>query len=354
MILVFNLGSASFQWAVFDEKLKEILREKVEYPDFSQLEGLTSEVLQKLASQKLEISVIGYRVVHGGIEFRQPVYLTKEVIKKLNTLSGLAPLHNPQTLKVIKICRKKLPDIKHIACFDTSFFCNIPDYARYYAIPLELTRRYQIFRYGFHGISHEYVANEAAKKLGEPLEKLKLITCHLGSGASMAAIEEGHPIDTTMGFTPLEGLIMATRCGDLDPDIPLFLLNQGLSVSEISEILNKKSGLLGISGVSGDMRELLKIIKKPPEDRSREDDLKAKRAGLALQMYAYKIKKTVGAFAVSLGGLDALVLTGAVAEGSELVRQMITHGLHNVLGGFETLTIPTDEQLAIARKVSAL
>ena len=388
MILVFNIGSASFRWALFDRNLKKLAGERIEYPDFSKLEELTREVLIKNKSRQgkeldslrskesnsgelpAENLTIAHRVVHGGLEFQKPTKITDEVLTKLETLSELAPLHNPPALEVIKVCRRELPDIPNIACFDTSFFADLPDYAKYYALPLGLTEKHQILRYGFHGISHEYVAKEAAKKLKRSLEELQLITCHLGAGVSITATENGKPIDTSMGFTPLEGLMMATRSGNIDPAIVLFLQKRGMEPEEIEKMLNRKSGLLGISGFSSDIRDIIEKSRQEKESGFSESDSslceesdsfpdnsfpnpekQRLRAGLALQMYAYQAKKYIGAYAVALGGLDALVFTGAVAEGSELVRQMITHGLHDVLGDFEILVIPTNEELAIAKKI---
>lgn len=361
MILIFNIGSASFRWALFDEKLNRVSGDYLEYLDFSKLEESTKNVLGTLGGPTSDevgprkrhptrLWRVGHRVVHGGIEFRKPTEITDKVLAKLEALSALAPLHHPPALEVVKICRKEIPNTPNVACFDTSFYIDLPDYAKYYALPLELAERHKIFKYGFHGISHEYIAEEAAKKLKKPLEELKLITCHLGAGASICAIEDGKPIDTSMGFTPLEGLMMATRSGNLDPAIPLFLQAKGkLSQEETLELLNKKSGLLGVSGISGDVRDIIKAMKDEKEEQTKKS-----RAGLALQMYAYRVKKYIGAYAVSLGGLDALVFTGAVAEGSELVRNMITHGLFEVLGDFEILTIPGNEELAIARKIEKI
>ena len=347
MILVFNVGSASFRWALFDEDLKRVAGERVEYPDFSKLEKLTTAVLDNLDLKGL--NVIGHRVVHGGTEFRQPTEITTEVLSKLQETSKLAPLHNPPALRVIKVCRERCAQTPNIACFDTEFFAHLPDYARLYPLPRKITEKYQLLRYGFHGLSHEYIAHEAAKKLKRPLDELRLITCHLGAGASITATENGQPIDTSMGMTPLEGLMMSTRSGNIDPSIPLLLQEEGgLTSSEIRQVLNKESGLAGVSEVSGDVREILVVASDEEAEPA-----KKYRAGLALQMYAYRIKKCIGAYATALGGLDALVLTGAVAEGSELVRGMITHGLTEVLGDFPVLVIPTNEELAIARKLAS-
>jgi len=344
--LVFNIGSASVRWALFDKNLNRVAGENIEYPDFSNLEKLTTDILNNLNLKGSD--VIGHRVVHGGPDFAKPTKITEKSISKLESLNSLAPLHNPPALRVIKTCGQVAPEIPNIVCFDTSFFVNLPDYAKFYALPWKIIEKYKIIRYGFHGISHEYSAKEAAKKLGRPLNKLKLITCHLGSGASITATENGAPIDTSMGFTPLEGLMMATRCGSIDPAIPLFLSQQeDQSAESVQQLLNQSSGLSGISGIGGDMREIIAATQSKDINPERRN-----RAGLALKMYAYQIKKYIGAYTVALGGIDALVFSGAVAERSELVRGMITHGLKELLGNFETIIIPTNEELAIARKVS--
>ncbi len=379
MIFVFNIGSASLRWALFDKKLKKISGDSVEYPDFSKLAMLIESAIRRNSHLIREDPIrVAHRVVHGGTKFSQPTRIDSKVLPELKKLNDLAPLHNPRALKVIELCREELSKAEHYACFDTSFFTNLPDYTKFYALPLDLARKHQILRYGFHGISHEYVAKKAAENLKRPLEELKLITAHLGSGASITAIEDGTPIDTSMGFTPLEGLMMATRSGNIDPSVPLFLEKQGYSIEKIENILNKESGLKGVSGFTSDMRNILKEVKKQsfrhsgPDPESGEQQKpdpasptgmfeksagsknqksKELRAGLALQMYAYQVKKYIGAYTVALGGIDALILTGAIAEGAPLVREMITHGLENTLGNFEVLTIPTDEELAIAKKI---
>ncbi len=346
MTLVFNVGSASLRWTLFDKQLKELKSNDIEYPDFQKLEETCKKVIQELKNSGHTISKVGHRVVHGGLFFKQPTQIDTSNMERLEALSNLAPMHNPQAVKVIKVCQQKLPEAPQFAIFDTSFYTQMPDYARYYALPLELAEEHKIYRYGFHGTSHEYVAQQAAKKIGQKLEDLKLITAHLGAGASITAIEDGKPIDTSMGFTPTSGLMMATRSGSMDPLVPLFLKETGIPHKKVKTILNKQSGLRGISGFTNDMRDILKVSQDQKEEQERK-----KRAGLALQMYAYKIKKYIGAYTVALGGIDALVLTGAVAEGSQLVCNMITHGLKEVLGDFEIFVIPTDEEFAIAKKI---
>jgi len=234
-ILILNVGSSSIKYATFDEKLKELDRNSV--TDISKL--------PQILDSKFDIpSIIGHRIVHGGQKYVQPTKLTPEVMADLQEVSKLAPLHNPPALKVAQQIIKKWPAVENWAVFDTAFFANLPIYAKLYALPFELSEKYQIIRYGFHGISHRWVAQQAAKKLNQDLAKLKVITVHLGAGCSIAAIEDGQPIDTSMGFTPLEGLVMATRCGDIDPAVVGFLQREAeMSWDQIEKMLNEESGL---------------------------------------------------------------------------------------------------------------
>ncbi|MFW6109909.1 MAG: acetate/propionate family kinase [Patescibacteria group bacterium] len=345
MFLIFNVGSASIKWALFNNNLEKQQEESIEFPNFDELSKIINKILEK--NKTKDIAKIGHRVVHGGHVFKQPTRITENTFEKLEEINKLAPLHNPLALQVIRNCQRKLPKIDNFACFDTSFYKDLPQYAANYALPTELAEEHKIFRYGFHGISHQYVANQVAQQLKQPLENLKLITAHLGSGASLTAIEDAQPIDTTMGFTPLEGIIMSTRSGNIDPSIPIFLAqNSEYSLEKIHSILNKESGLLGISGISEDVRDIITAAEDPDHPRK-------KQAGLALQMFAYQIKKQIGAYTVALGGLDVLVLTGAVSQ-SDFICDMITHSLHKVLGKFAVLKIDTDEELAIAKKIKNL
>lgn len=342
MLLIFNIGSASFKYTLFDENLKTVDSKTIEYPKEAEIENAVKNLL-KLPKLPNFPSIIGHRVVHGGERFYKPTKITPQVFQELKKISSLAPLHNPPVLKVIKLCLKIAPKIPNFAVFDTGFFKDLPKIASTYALPFGLCQRYHIKRYSFHGISHQYVAEETSKKLGRPFEELKLITCHLGAGSSITAIKKGKPIDTSMGFTPLEGLVMATRCGDIDPAIVIYLQKEvGFSIDEVDELLNKKSGLLGISGLSSDLRDLTAAYNKD------------KRAKIAIDIYCYKIKKYIGAYAVALEGLDALIFTGAVGEGNKFVREKATKGLKKVLGDFEILVIPTDEELAIAKALQTL
>ena len=263
-ILVLNSGSSSIKYKLFeisknnekllDKGLVERIGEKIQ----SHKEAL-GLILGKIKSQ---IDAVGHRVVHGGDRFKQSVLIDDEVVKAVEYFSELAPLHNPPALLTIKESKGILKDIPHVAVFDTAFFQTIPEHAYLYAVPARFYEKYKVRRYGFHGTSHRYVAYKTAEILKKPLDKLRIITCHLGNGCSIAAVKNGRAIDTSMGFTPLEGLIMGTRSGDLDPAIvPYIMDKERIDVNRVIELLNKESGLLGISGVSNDMREIMKEIK---------------------------------------------------------------------------------------------
>jgi acetate kinase len=279
---------------------------------------------------KDDIEGIGHRVVHGAEEFCSSVKITEEVINSLKKFIFLAPLHNPANILGIEVCKKLFPT--HVQCgvFDTAFHQKMPKHAFLYAIPQSYYNEYKIKRYGFHGTSHRYVSKEAAKKLGRDIhdKDLKIITCHLGNGASVTAIKGGLSIDTSMGLTPLEGLMMGTRGGDMDPALPLFLMETlKMSLKEVNDMLNKKSGILGISGKCNDMRELHDLVAQGDKD-----------CKLALTMYSYRLKKYIGAYTAALGGLDALVFTGGIGENDEFVREYSTDGL-------EWLGIKLDKKL---------
>lgn len=275
---------------------------------------------------KKEIDAVGHRVVHGGETFSGSVLITDQVMKALKDNIELAPLHNPPNIKGIQAAKSHLPNTPQVGVFDTSFHIKMPPHAYLYGIPYELYKKYKIRRYGFHGTSHRYVSERAAKMLGKPIEQLKMVTAHLGNGCSMAAVNGGRSVDTTMGFTPLEGLIMGTRSGDMDPSVILYIMGkEGLSLSEANTLLNKHSGLIGISGESSDMREI--------EEAIGEGNKKAK---YAFDVFTYRIKKYVGAYAAAMGGLDALVFTGGIGENSVMVR-------NNVCSNMEFLGINLDE-----------
>ncbi len=308
---------------------------------------------------KKEIDAVGHRVVHGGETFSGSVLITDQVMNALKENIELAPLHNPPNIKGIQATKEHLPSTPQVGVFDTSFHIKMPPKAYLYGIPYELYKKYKIRRYGFHGTSHRFVAQRAALLLGKPYEELKIITAHLGNGCSMAAVDHGHSVDTSMGFTPLEGLLMGTRSGDMDPSVILYIMaKEGLSLSEANTLLNKHSGLIGISGESSDMREI--------EEALGEGNKKAK---MAFDVFTYKIKKYVGAYAAAMGGVDALVFTGGIGENSNLVRkdvcdQMEYMGIefdeeanNNVKGEcaiskpnskVKVFRIPTNEELVIA------
>lgn len=276
---------------------------------------------------KSEIDAVGHRVVHGGEDFSGSVLITDSVIDTLRENIELAPLHNPPNLKGILACKKHLPGIPQVGVFDTAFHQKMPPKAYIYGIPYLLYKRYKIRRYGFHGTSHLFVSRRAAELMNKPYESLKLITCHLGNGCSIAAIDKGISIDTSMGFTPLEGLLMGTRCGDLDPSIPLHVMSkEDLTLAEINTMLNKHSGLMGISGISNDMREIIKSMNEGNE-----------RAKLAFEVFCYRLKKYIGAYTAALGGLDAIVFTGGIGENSVEVRK-------ETLSNLEYLGIELDEE----------
>jgi acetate kinase len=313
-------------------------------------------------ANKSEIDAVGHRVVHGGEEFSDSVLITQELMSTLRSLIELAPLHNPHNIRGINACAVNLPNIPQVAVFDTAFHHQMPPHAYIYGIPYVLYKRYSIRRYGFHGTSHSFVSDRAAVMLGRPLTELRLITAHLGNGASVAAIDRGRSIDTSMGFTPLEGLLMGTRSGDLDPAVILHIMaREELSLHEGNTLLNKHSGLVGISGVSSDVREIVAAA----------IDGSQPNAKLALDAYCYRLKKYIGAYAAALGGLDALVFTAGVGENSPIVRGMTCANLeflgiaiddekNRLAVGKEVdisvdgarcrvLVVPTNEELVIAR-----
>ncbi len=308
---------------------------------------------------KSDIHAVGHRVVHGGETFSGSVLITDEVTKTLRDNIELAPLHNPHNLRGISACEAALPGTPQVGVFDTAFHQRMPRKAFLYGIPYSLYTQYKIRRYGFHGTSHRYVADQASMMLGKPLSQLKIVTCHLGNGCSMAAVDGGISVDTSMGFTPLEGLLMGTRSGDVDASMILYVMGkEGLTLSEAGTLLNKHSGLQGISGISSDMREIIAEMKNGD-----------KKATYAFDVFTYRVKKYIGAYAAAMGGADAIVFTGGIGENSAEVRQASCAGL-DFLGitvdaqanesserqkdistkGSKTrvLVIPTNEELVIA------
>ena len=308
---------------------------------------------------KSEIAAVGHRVVHGGETFKDSVLITDYVMQAIYDNIELAPLHNPANIKGIKACQTHLPGIPQCAVFDTAFHSAMPPKANLYGIPYALYKKYKIRRYGFHGTSHRYVSERAAKLLGKDISQLRIITAHLGNGASVAAINKGVSVDTSMGFTPLEGLLMGTRSGDMDPSLVTYIMGkEELSLSEMNALMNKHSGLLGVSGESSDMREI--------EQAMEEGNTRAK---YAFEIFTYRIKKYIGAYAAAMGGLDALVFTGGIGENSSRVRKAVCENMEflgikihpklneNPTGEAEispagskvrVLRIPTNEELVIA------
>lgn len=292
---------------------------------------------------KGEIGGIGHRVVHGGEEFKRSTRITPRVVRSIEKYSALAPLHNPPSLFGIRACATILKGIPQVAVFDTSFHQTMPPRAFFYGLPYEYYRKYGVRRYGFHGTSHRYVAAEAARLLGRPARSLRLVTCHLGNGCSMAAVDRGASIDTTMGFTPLEGLLMGTRSGDIDPALVLYLMEkERLTPPGINDILNKKSGLLGVSGVGNDMRDL--------RAAARGKGARARRAALAIEIFIYRIEKYIGAYQAAMGGLDAVVFTAGIGENNPWLVARIRKDLKRAVGArTKFMVVPTDEELLIAR-----
>jgi len=298
-------------------------------------------ILNKINS----VDAVGHRVVHGAEKFKRPVVINDSVIRKIRQCCSIAPLHNPANLAGILACNKLLPGVKQVAVFDTAFHQSIPDYAHIYGLPYEFYTRFGIRKYGFHGTSHEYVAHEAARILKTHLNKLKMITCHLGNGCSITAVDKGRSVDTSMGFTPLEGLVMGTRCGDIDPALITHIMRKKkLAMLEMDRLLNKESGLKGISGLSNDMRVL--------EEKSKKGN---KRAALALEIFVYRVRKYIGAYTAVISGCDALVFTGGIGENQRKIRQRIVKNIFRHLRKKpKILVIPTDEELMIARQTHQL
>ena len=388
-ILVINCGSSSLKFSVLDPKTEAVLpsgiaeRLATEGADLKMvgLDGVSHQevtpgadhraallrIIQILASgQKLQIRAIGHRIVHGGEDFRQPVLVTERVVQRIEKLADLAPLHNPAGAQGIRIATELFPDKKQVAVFDTSFHQTLPAHAFHYAIPYEYYEKYRIRRYGFHGTSHHFVVLEAAKRIGKPIEETQFLSAHLGNGCSAAAVRYGQSMDTSMGLTPQEGLVMGTRSGDVDPNFHLFLQEkEDHRLREITEILTRKSGLLGVSGVTQDMRGVIAAAAEGNQ-----------RARLAVDLFCYRLARSVLGLAAGLSSIDALIFTGGIGENSAAVRaQTLTHLaiLHPELdqklneahgkgaggritgqSGLLCLVIPTNEELMIARETARL
>ncbi|PRZ12843.1 acetate kinase [Laceyella sediminis] len=394
-ILVINCGSSSIKYQLFDMTDESVLAtglvEKIgtesamikhEVPGAEE-KVLISEILDHRVGMKKvldllmdkeegviqsadEVAAVGHRVVHGGEFFSSSVVIDSQVRQAIRQTIDLAPLHNPPNLLGIDAAQAQLPHATHVAVFDTAFHQTMPDYAYMYALPRILYQKYKVRRYGFHGTSHKYVSQRAAEFLGKPLADLKIISCHIGNGASITAVQGGKSVDTSMGMTPLEGLMMGTRSGDIDPAIvPFVIAKEELTIGEVSSMMNKHSGLLGVSGISSDMREVTEAMFDGNS-----------QAKLAIDMYIYKIKKVIGSYVAAMDGLDVLLFTAGVGENASLIRERVCEGLsffgieidkeENAIrkkeerristpaSKVEVLVIPTNEELMIARETKEL
>ncbi|WP_418815846.1 acetate kinase [Phocaeicola sp.] len=393
-ILVLNCGSSSIRYKLFDMTTKEVLAQggiekiglvgsflkltlpngekKILEKDIPEHTAGIEFILNTLVSPEYgaiksldEINAVGHRMVHGGERFSESVLLNKEVLDAFIACNDLAPLHNPANLKGVNAVSAILPNVPQVGVFDTAFHQTMPDYAYMYAIPYELYEKYGVRRYGFHGTSHRYVSQRVCEFLGVDPKGKKIITCHIGNGGSISAIKDGKCIDTSMGLTPLEGLVMGTRSGDIDAGAVTFIMEkEGLNATGVSNLLNKKSGVLGVSGVSSDMRELEAAVAAGNP-----------KAILAEKMYFYRIKKYIGAYAAALGGVDIILFTGGVGENQANCRSEVCEGLEfmgvkidlekNKVRGEEAIisaddskvtvaVIPTDEELMIASDTLAI
>ena len=365
MILVFNPGSSSLKAKVFDNNLKELESFKIDRIGISKIKNHT-QAAQKIVEEMKnpdEIDVVGSRVVHGGEYFKEPTEINKDVLNKIDQLSPFAPLHNPKAIEVIKISQEMFIRVKHAAFFDTSFFTDLPEESKIYPLPYEYYQK-GIKRFGFHGISHQYAMERAALHKKTKIDKLEIITIHLGQGSSIAAIKCGRPIDTSMGYTPLEGLPMMTRSGSIDPGIIIKLITDELkngktgeeALKDVENLLEGEAGLYGISGVSKDMRDILFVAGMPVEDKDYQPpkDIKcdkkyAQRAKLAIDVFVRSVKKQVGAYFTLLDKAEAVVFTGEIGYGSSKLREMITQDLT-----IEVMAIKPNEELAIAEKISKI
>jgi acetate kinase len=318
-VLVLNCGSSSLRADVIDVDTKEaVASAEISRVDDRPGDGhrtAVEEALDTLLKDEAvdQIDAVGHRVVHGGEAFSHPVEIDAEVEATIDSLQELAPLHNPHNLTGIRVAGQRLPEVPQFAVFDTGFHGTLPSRARHYAIAQEIAERHGVRRFGFHGISHEFVANRAATFLGSDVQDLRLITCHLGNGCSVCAVEYGSSVETSMGMTPMEGLVMGTRSGDIDPGAILHLLRQdGWDVDRVDRLLNKESGLEGVSGISNDLRDIKRQAAEGNED-----------ARMAIQVFSHRVRKYIGAYAAVMGGADAIVLTGGIGENSALMRHRV-------------------------------
>ena len=333
---VINSGSSSLKFKLFDMSTKQVLESKLveNIGEKNSLIKTHNEALESLKIDFSSLDALGHRVVHGGEDFHMPTVIDKKVIDKIRELIPLAPLHNSANLAGIEVACGYSPDTLQVAVFDTAFHFHMPKESYLYALPYEMYDKHKIRRYGFHGTSHSFVSKEASKILQKDLNELNLITLHLGNGASACAIQKGISIDTSMGFTPLEGLVMGSRCGDIDPAILIHMQREfGMSVDEVDKLLNKNSGLLGICG-ENDVRVLCD-----------KDDDKSK---LALDMMIRRVKKYIGAYMALLGRVDAIVFTGGIGENSEYIRTSVMDS--ELFKDIKVLVIKTDEELEIANE----
>jgi acetate kinase len=388
-ILVINCGSSSLKFSILDPETEKALasgiaeRLTTDGADLKMVDLYGGKHSESIAGAdhraallriiellggcgNLQIRAVGHRIVHGGEDFRHPVLVTEAVVKRIEELADLAPLHNPAGAQGIRIATELFPDKKQVAVFDTSFHQTLPAHAFHYAIPYEYYEKYRIRRYGFHGTSHHFVVLQAAKRIGKPVEETQFISAHLGNGCSAAAVRYGQSMDTSMGLTPQEGLVMGTRSGDVDPNLHLFLQEkEDHQLREITETLTRKSGLLGVSGVSQDMRTVIGAA-----------EAGNKRARLAVDLFCYRLARSVLGLAAALSSIDALIFTGGIGENSAAVRaQTLTHlailgpeldqELNEAHGkgadgritghsGLMCLVIPTNEELMIARETALL
>jgi acetate kinase len=393
-ILVINTGSSSLKYQLIDTEKEIVLakglcdriglggsivkqtdhtgksyKKEIELHDHNEaikevINALTDEEFGVIKSMN-EISSVGHRIVHGGEKFYKSVVIDEEVIKAIEECIVLAPLHNGPNITGIKACKAIMPDVPMVAVFDTAFHQTMPREAFIFALPYSFYEEGRIRRYGFHGTSHKYVSERAAALLNKPYESLKIVTCHLGNGSSICAVKNGISVDTSMGYTPLDGVPMGTRCGSIDPAIITYLIeHKNYDAAMLDDLLNKKSGVLGISGVSSDFRDLEEAALNGNE-----------RARLALDVFVYQTKKYIGSYAAAMGGIDALVFTAGIGENNSLIREKATSGLeflgieidpekNNVRGKemdiskphakVRTLVIPTNEELAISRETVKL
>jgi acetate kinase len=393
-IFVINCGSSSLKYKLFDMRDEDVLAEGIierigienSFLKYETKEGTDIKIEHEIPTHKEgiellietllsdehgvlenmdEIKAVGHRVAHGGEKFAHSTLIDDEVMKEIGDISDLAPLHNPANLMGIEVCEELMPETPQVAVFDTAFHQTMPEEAYTYALPYEYYEKYGVRRYGFHGTSHGYVANRAAEMMDQDINNLKIVTCHLGNGASIAAVKNGESVDTSMGFTPLEGLVMGTRCGDIDPAIVPFIMDkEDMIASDIDSILNKESGLYGVSGVSSDMRDI--------EGAAEKGNNQAK---VALDIFNYRVKKYIGSYSAAMGGVDAVVFTAGIGENAIETREEILAGLEymgikidkkaNDIRGKEqiittsdstvkAMVIPTNEELVIAKDTKAI